>query len=223
MKYLLLLTLIILQISCSNNQEKNSSTLSDSTTSLSSNTKNDKTLIWTDRLNREKYPLPDSVGGKPIAFYIENPNVASIAKLFYLGKFRPSDNDSTAHLLSLVLTEDSTIRPFYRWCLDFTISLSDGALGEYPGVPALQYAINFPAEFFNYMDKETSGKRYKEWTEIIAYSGLNANDYTVNKDSDIEVRIISQMENNCKNCTTLLTNRIEKFAKDILNFKKLQD
>ena len=118
--------------------------------------------IWVDKLTNNKYPLPDTIAGRPISFYLNNPKVAPIAKSFYTGKFRPEDNDTTTQLLSLVVTDDSTIRPFYRWCLDFTIQINDGALGEYPGEPALKYATKFPQEFFAYMDKDASGQRYNE-------------------------------------------------------------
>jgi hypothetical protein len=44
--------------------------------------------VWVDRLNNEKYHLPDTIGGKPVSFYLNNAKVASIAKSFYIGRFR---------------------------------------------------------------------------------------------------------------------------------------
>jgi len=176
--------------------------------------------IWLDRLNGSKYPLPDTIGGRPVSFYLDNPKVANITKAFYKGQFRPTDNDSTIQLLSYVTTNDSILRPFYRWCLDFTISISDGALGEYPGIPALAYATKFPKEFLDYMDKDTSGQRYKQWTEIIAYSGL---DNYNRKESEIESDIISKMHNNCYFCGGDTKSRIVTFAKDITNSVKLEN
>ena len=175
---------------------------------------------WIDLLNNKKYSLPDSIEGKPVSFYINNSKVAAIAKSFFKGEFRPTDNDSTTELLSYVTTDDSTIRPFYRWCLDFTISISDGALGEYPGDPALKYAIKFPEEFFNYMDKDSSGNRYKEWTEIIAYSGLN--EYNENQ-TLIEKTIKTRMRDNCHKCGEGTKNRIATFVKHLTETVKLQN
>jgi hypothetical protein len=107
---------------CNDNTQTNQKVSGDSSQkSLIDTTKN----IWVDKLNQRHYPLPDSIGGKPASFYLDNPKVASIAKLFYQGQFRPIDNDSTTPLLSYVTTDDSTIRPFYRWCLDFTIEISE--------------------------------------------------------------------------------------------------
>ena len=176
--------------------------------------------MWVDRLNNAKYSLPDTIGGKPISFYLDNPKVASIAKSLYKGQFRPEDNDTTTQLLALVVTDDSIIRPFYRWCLDFTIQISDGALGEYPGEPALKYSTKFPKEFFTYMDKDTTGRRYKQWTEIMAYSGFN--DYT-KKATEIQKEITSKMISNCKSCNSDIKERITIFAKDITEAIKLQD
>ncbi|MGN6166507.1 MAG: hypothetical protein ACTHOF_18395 [Flavisolibacter sp.] len=176
--------------------------------------------IWVDKFNGQPYPLPDSMGGKPAFFYLDNPNVASIAKALYTGQFRPTDNDSTTQLLSYVTTNDSSIRPFYRWCLDFTIQISDGALAEYPGEPALKYATKFPKEFFAYMDKEKSGQRYKQWTEIIAYSGL---DNYEDKPDKIQKQITTKIFANCQTCNDSVRQRIAKFAKDITDAIKLQD
>lgn len=176
--------------------------------------------IWVDRLNGKQYPLPDSIDDKPVSFYLNHPSVTEIAKSLYKGQFRPTDNDSTTELLSYITTKDDTVRPFYRWCLDFTILISDGALGEYPGSPALKYATMFPKEFFDYMDKDISGERYKRWIEIIAYSGLS--DYN-NKEPEIEAGIVKDMQNKCNKCNSGTKNRIEKFAKDIIMAIKLQD
>lgn len=176
--------------------------------------------IWVDKLSNISYSLPDSIGRRPVSFYLNSEKVDPLAKAFYRGNFRPVDNDSTTHLLSLVITDNSDIRPFYRWCLDFTISISDGALGEYPGEPALKYATKFPEEFFAYMDLDTAGERYKQWTEIIAYSGLE--DYSPDAIS-IQKNIESRMKKNCGGCNTNTKSRIHKFASDISAAVKLAD
>jgi hypothetical protein len=176
--------------------------------------------VWIDQLSGASYPLPDTIGGKPVSFYLDNPNVSSLAKAFYKGQFRPMDDDSTTQLLSYVTTTDNTLRPFYRWCLDFTILISDGALGEYPGVPALSYATKFPVEFFDYMDDDTTGQRYKLWTHIIAYSGLGNYERT---DAEIENEIINNMDKNCQACNATTKNQIVKFAKAITTAIKRQE
>ena len=74
-------------------------------------------------------------------------------------------------MLSLVTTNDNNLRPFYRWCLNKTIQIEDGALAEYTGIPARQYAEKFPKEFFEYMDYDTTKEKYGDWVGSISYSG----------------------------------------------------
>jgi hypothetical protein len=218
MKYLVLVFIIF--TSCNNNNSTIQAISADSSKVNLSDTITKSINVWTDKLNGSKYPLPDTIGNKPVNFYLESSKVADIAKALYKGQFRPTDSDSTTQLLSYVTTNDGSIRPFYRWCLEFIISISDGALSEYPGVPALAYATKFPKEFFDYMDKDTSGHRYRQWTEIIAYSGLENYD---KKETEIESEIINKMHNNCYFCSGDTKSRIITFAKDITKSIKIKD
>ena len=155
----------------------------------------------------------DSVWGKPMRYYMSNKNCDPIAKDFYLGVYSPKDEPKTARLLNLVTSENDSLRPFYRWILNKTILIQDGALGEYTGVPARKYAEKFPKEFFEYMDFDKSGKKYSDWYNSIAYSGFydfeNSNDTNKIKESLIET-----MTKNCKNCNIDYQKRIVKFADD---------
>lgn len=168
---------------------------------------------WQEGFNLTHDPEVDSIWGNPVFFYIENPKCSPIAIDFYWGLFRPTDNDLTGALLSLVTTNDNHLRPFYRWCLDKTIQIQDGALAEYTGIPARQYAEKFPDEFFVYMDIDTTGKKYKNWTGTISYSGLNDGEF--NKTSQIiRERMSTVMKRNCLNCDTKIRNRIDKLTED---------
>jgi len=152
----------------------------------------------------------DSIEGKPVKFYIENKNCDSLAIAFYYGKYRPSDDSLTANLLDLSSTNDKNLRPFYRWILDKTIEISDGALAEYPGVPARKYAEKFPEELFNFLDSDTSKTRYSNWTDIISYSGFyETDDYK--KPKLIRKKMEAEM---IKNSSVKLQNRITKFTLD---------
>ena len=174
--------------------------------------------FWIDRFGITRDPNKDSIAGKAVKNYLNDPQVAQIAKDFYTGKFRPTDNDSTTYLLGLVNTKDNQLRSFYRWCLDETINIADGAVGEYPGRPALQYAIANPEEFITYMDNDTSGKRYGKWVEIISYSGLS--NYTDNyntKDFDkVKKKITTDLLSNCSSCSIEIRNKIKKTSADIV-------
>lgn len=158
-------------------------------------------------------PEVDSIWFKPVKFYIDNPRCSPTAIDFYQGQFRPTDNHTTAALLKLVTTDDGNLRPFYRWCLHKTIQIQDGALGEYTGVPARQYAEKFPKEFFEYMDSDTSLERYNAWVESIGYSGFYDNEED-NNSASIRQGMASTMKQHCKGCNTALLQRIDTLAKN---------
>jgi hypothetical protein len=155
----------------------------------------------------------DSVWGKPVKFYIKNPKCSPTAIDFYLGEFRPTDNNTTSALLKLVTTDDNNLRPFYRWCLNKTIQIQDGALAEYTGLAARQYAEKFPKEFFEYIDSDTNLSKYNAWVGAIRYSGFYDNENYKNTFA-IRRKMIDRMKQNCKNCSLELQIRIDSFAKD---------
>jgi hypothetical protein len=168
---------------------------------------------WQQGFGLTHDPEVDSVWGRPVKFYIANPKCSPVAIDFYQGQFRPTDNNTTAALLSLVTTNNNELRPFYRWCLNKTIQIQDGALAEYTGVPARQYAEKFPKEFFEYMDYATTEEKYKDWTSAISYSGFyDKDDYK--KPQEIRNRLTDAMKGNCVNCSEQLKKRIDKFAAD---------
>ena len=168
---------------------------------------------WQEGFRLTHDPTIDSVWGKPVKYYIDNPKCSPIAIDFYQGDFRPSDNRTTAALLGLVTTDDKKLRPFYRWCLNKTIQIQDGALGEYTGEPARRYAEKFPKEFFEYMDYDTTGEKYSDWVTSILYSGYYPTDDYIKPDA-IRKRMTIIMKRNCKNCNESMVKRFEKFALD---------
>lgn len=155
----------------------------------------------------------DSIWKKPVRYYIENKNCSQTAIDFYFGKFRPVDDEKTEKLLGLVTTDNSELRPFYRWILNKTILIQDGALAEYTGIPARKYAERFPNEFFEYMDIEKSNEKYLNWCNSIMYSGFYDKDSFENPEL-IRKEFAKTMSKNCKNCDHTTIERINKFADD---------
>lgn len=175
--------------------------------------------FWIDRFGIVRTPQRDTIDGYAVQYYLNHSQVAKIAKDFYRGRFRPKDDDSTAVLLDLVTTSNNEIRPFYRWCLDATIEISDGALGEYPGEPALAYASKYPKEFFMYMDK--SKARYNRWVNIISYSGLPT--YEAGKEKVLKKEIIRKLKSNCIRCSARYKAKIDRFAADVVDKNALNN
>jgi len=181
----------------------------------------DRSREWTKVFGFTHHsPDHDSVWHKPVQFYISKPNCSALATDFYYGDWRPSCNGMTDELLKLATTDDKDLRPFYRWCLSMTIKISDGCLGEATGAPARRYAEKFPKEFFEYMDADTTGNKYIQWTETIHYSGY---DGTEEYRTDVSKKLTVTMLANCKDCDDKLKKRIEKFAKDCFQIPLLKD
>lgn len=170
-------------------------------------------ISWQERFGLTHDPEIDSVWFKPVTYYLSDKNCSVLARNFYYGELRPWDNVTTEELLELATTDYEKLRPFYRWCLNMTIIIEDGALGEYTGVPARKYAEKFPLEFFEYIDEDSSNQRYYDWVSSIDYSGYyNIDDYE--KSKEIVDRMIKTMKTNCKDCDDKTNRRIEIFANE---------
>jgi hypothetical protein len=171
------------------------------------------TRFWQEGFGLTHEPAKDTIWFKPVSYYIADKECSGLALAFYYGRLAPSDDEVTDKLLELAATDNQKLRPFYRWCLNKTILIQDGALAEHTGIPARKYAKKFPKEFFEYMDYDTTGDKYADWVNSILYSGFyDKNDYK--KPQEIRKRMAETMKENCTNCNEQLKRRIEKFAAD---------
>ena len=161
-------------------------------------------------------PHTDSIWGQTVDYYISDPECDALAFDFYYGTFRPADNASTAELLQLVISPNDKLRPFYRWCLQKTMEIADGALGEYPGEPARLYAERYPKEFMDYMYAQPDSSSYYTWVSLIAFSGLHEFNYDANQSFE-EVR--KRMRQACADCTEEEIAWIDRFATDISSYE----
>ena len=214
MRYLLFTLLFIYFISC--NYGKNINPVAQNKP-VDTIVKHDTVFVertdWQEGFGLTHEPEKDSIWGKPVQFYITQKNCSPIAIDFYFGDFRPADNRTTVALLALAATDDDVLRPFYRWCLNKTIQIQDGALADHTGVPARRYAEKFPKEFFEYMDIDTTNEKYKEWVEAINYSGFYNNE-DWEKLQGTRNKMTNAMKKNCTDCNEQLLQRINKFVMD---------
>lgn len=207
MKHLLLLILLTSFLSCKKDAVKTFSTVDVSRENINGK------VDWQEGFGLTHNPKTDSIWGKPVSFYLDHVNCDSRAKEFYFGKYRPTDEAETQRLLNLVTTENDSLRPFYRWILNKTILIQDGALAEYTGVHASRYAEKYPKEFFEYMDYDKSSEKYSNWVNSIFYSGFY--DFDDYKNSEkIKSQLMKEMKKNCFECNPYQLKRIEKFAED---------
>jgi hypothetical protein len=217
MKFFKLMILLLLFIGCrqSKQGQHSQATASDKDTVVIHDTAyiNNSDYDWQKGFGLTHNPNKDSIWGKPVSYYLDDNDCNAIAFDFYYGYIRPSDNGTTVELLKLASTDNDKLRPFYRWCLNKTLEVSDGALGELVGVPARQYVEKFPDEFFEYMDREKGNWNYKMWTEAIQYSGFfDYPDYDDNK--KIKSELYLRMSTNLKNKSERNLQRVKQFAND---------
>jgi hypothetical protein len=168
---------------------------------------------WQNGFALSHDPDVDSIWFKPVRFYLSDKECSKLAIDFYYGRRRPGDNEVTDELLELATTDDNKLRPFYRWCLNKTIFIQDGALAEHTGVPARMYAEKFPKELFEYLDIDSSGEKYSDWVSAINYSGYYS-DEDYSKPNKMQKKMASLMNANCKACDSSLKKRIDSFARD---------
>jgi hypothetical protein len=62
--------------------------------------------------------------------YLKNPEIPKVAKIYYVGKFRASDDDSTFSILDSLSTKNNAARPFYILLVSKMAKSADGALSE---------------------------------------------------------------------------------------------
>jgi hypothetical protein len=146
--------------------------------------------------------------------YLRNDNVSELAKDYYLGKFKPADNSETEKLLSLSLTNDTTVRPFYFWCLNEIIGSADGALMEYVGEPARRYVEKFPEEFLYYLDNKVIDNAV--WITAINYSGYYDNEQSENAKAVLK-NFTSALVKSCIQCNDNQIKRLKQFAQECYN------
>lgn len=213
-KFPLIIIYALLVVSCSN-QTQTTTLPSGEDTSKSMQANSSENPVtnreWQISFGLTHDPEKDSVWGKPVSYYINNPECIELARKFYYGKMTPTDDDSTAILLAQSSSENKELRPFYRWCLDRTIDIQDGALGEYTGLPAREYLQNYPKEFIEFIDHDKSGNTLSNWIDAISYSGFYMEDDY--KDTvAIKARIIKEIKLNCKDCSAIQMARLDSIV-----------
>ena len=210
--------IILVFVACSNTQKNKSiHTTAQVETKQAYDTivQTKKENFWQDGFGLSHNPDKDTIWNKSVSYYLSNDDCSGLAKDFYYGQLKPSDNGMTKELLKLVTTDNEELRPFYRWCLDKTILIQDGALGEYTGNPARKYIEKFPKEFFDYMDTDTTHSRYADWIAAIEYSGFYKEENYNGKEAEVNMK--NAMNQNCKNCNKEIVRRIEVFANECFN------
>jgi hypothetical protein len=105
----------------------------------------------------------NELDGRPISYYLGNPDIDGYSKLFYQGKFAASEDAQTYSFLDSVLTSNAETRPFYVYVFNSVMTVADGALAEHVAENCWKYFEKFPCEFFSLKKNPNYSKNYKYW------------------------------------------------------------
>lgn len=143
--------LIILLLAC--NKTDKTITKNSQSDSIITETTSDLTTIEKGEKERMRNFLTiiktDAIDQKPIAYYLNNPNVNILCKRLYNGEFDVTDNNETFDVLKVISQKNDTLYPFYFHCLNAICKVSDGALSEAIGEPCFEMVYNYPVYSFH--------------------------------------------------------------------------
>lgn len=129
----------------------------------------------TEMNNPEKFPtltnkwFVDTLNNKPIAYYLNHPNIDKYSKLYYKGKFAVSDDTLTFAFLDSVLTNNQETKEFYLFVFNSVLRITDGALSEYIGQDCRAYLEKFPCDFIKLKNNKLYSDNYQKWIDFAGY------------------------------------------------------
>ena len=103
--------------------------------------------------------------------YLDLPGISNNAKDYYLGKFKPSDNQRTLSILDSIRTKNNLTRPFYLLLLSQLGKNADGSLSEAIGNSLKLFLESNPDNFFAFLNSRDlkTGKAIKNnWANLVA-------------------------------------------------------
>jgi hypothetical protein len=83
--------------------------------------------------------------------YLNNKNVSIVAKDFYSGKFKASDDERTLSILDSLKTRNNLTKPFYIYLVSIMMDKSDGALSEVLGEASKEFIEHNPNEAIDFL------------------------------------------------------------------------
>jgi len=103
--------------------------------------------------------------------YLNNKQVSKVAKEYYNGKFKASDEEKTFEIVDSLRTKNHLTRPFYIYLVSTMMANADAALSEELGNKCKEFVEQQPDDAigFLYSDNKEVDKRFKDnWAKAIA-------------------------------------------------------
>lgn len=108
---------------------------------------------------------------KGISIYLKNEQIPVVARQYYDGKFRASDDPKTFSIIDSIETHNTGTRPFYLLLVSRMMANADGALAEILGLSCHRFfELNPDAVIdFLYSRHQLIADSYKDaWAKTIA-------------------------------------------------------
>ena len=132
--------------------------------------------------NPKKHPYSintwyvDTLNGRPINFFLNNPKIDKYSKMYYKGEFAASDDELTFAFLDSVVTTNPDTRDFYLFIFNSVLRITDGALSEYIGKDCRAYFEKYPCDFLKLKNAKLYSDNYQRWISFAAFEYMMEND-----------------------------------------------
>jgi hypothetical protein len=104
-----------------------------------------------------------------LVLFLKNKNISKVAKDYYQGKFKATDNAKTFSILDSIGTKNSQTRPFYLYLVTQMMKTSDGALSEELGLQAKEYIEKHPDWALSFLKGKLAAPAFISfWAKTIA-------------------------------------------------------
>ncbi len=111
-----------------------------------------------------------------ISIYLKNPAISKAAKIYYAGKFRASDDDTTFSILDSLRTKSDTNRPFYILLVSKMAKSADGALAEAVFPTCVDFFYKQPDDLIEFLYAKSQNANFKSYWALAIVQGLDLDD-----------------------------------------------
>jgi hypothetical protein len=144
--------------------------------------------------------------------YLNDPRTPQLAKDIFNNNWKLND-DEPLEFLEKIHGEDKGARPFYFRVVTNSRSQSDGAYSEGLGNAGYEYVKNYPGEFSNYFigEEAFTEKDLKTWADIVMleFEIIGEGEY----DKPLVKDYLGEVYKNCKDCSTQQKEALDRFGK----------
>lgn len=118
-----------------------------------------------------------ALNGKPISFYLNNPQIDKSAKKFYKGELRIIGDSIPHYFADSLLTKNSETRPFYFFIFNQLVDMSTGKMVNSIAPKCTDYVQMYPCEFFNFFNQSEIEINVVKWTTYIGQTLMDKPKY----------------------------------------------